>query len=100
MSMMVYTQRALQLFTGIGLLALSSCSSKNSIAPDANSDSAIIVTVATPSLNELTAINVSGQVEASQSADISTRVMGYITKLSVKVGDHVNKGQVIATISN
>src|ERR1019366_543047 len=100
MSMMVYTKRALQLFTGIGLVALGSCSNKDNIGTDPNTDSAIVVTVATPSVNELAAINLSGQVEASQSADISTRVMGYITKLTVKVGDHVNKGQVIATISN
>ncbi len=100
MNTMVYTKRTLQLFTGIGLLMLGSCSNKNSMAPDANTDSAIVVTVATPSGNEKQAINISGQVEASQSANISTRVMGYITKLNVNVGDHVNKGQLIASISN
>jgi RND family efflux transporter MFP subunit len=100
MSMIVNTKNTLQLFTVIGLLVLSSCSNKEKVASEPNTDSTIVVTVATPSGNEQQSINISGQVEASQSANISTRVMGYITKLNVKVGDHVNKGQLIASISN
>lgn len=100
MSIIANTKSTLQLFIVIGLLVLSSCSSKNKIETEPNTDSAVVVTVATPSGNEQQAINISGQVEASQSANISTRVMGYITKLNVKVGDHVNKGQLIAAISN
>ncbi|KAA9040575.1 efflux RND transporter periplasmic adaptor subunit [Ginsengibacter hankyongi] len=100
MSMIANTKNILQLFTVIGFLALSSCSTKNKTKAEPNTDSAVVVTVATPSGNDQQAINISGQVEASQSANISTRVMGYITKLNVKVGDHVNKGQLIASISN
>jgi len=100
MSMIANTKSTLQLFTIIGLLALNSCSNKEKVGAEPNTDSAVVVTVATPSGNEQQAINISGQVEASQSANISTRVMGYITKLNVNVGDHVNKGQLIAAISN
>lgn len=100
MSMIANKKNILQLFTVIGLLALGSCSSKNKTDTEPNTDSAVVVTVATPSGNDEQSINISGQVEASQSANISTRVMGYITKLDVKVGDHVNKGQLIASISN
>ena len=100
MSMIANTKSTLQLFSVIGLLALSSCSNKNETGSVANTDSAIVVTVATPSRTEQGGINISGQVEASQSANISTRVMGYITKLNVNVGDHINKGQLIASISN
>jgi RND family efflux transporter MFP subunit len=39
-------------------------------------------------------------VVAGQSANISTRVMGFITSVKVKAGDHVQKGQLLATISN
>lgn len=63
-------------------------------------DPPIIVTTALPFGNETGSSNISGQVESSQIANISTRVMGYITKLTVKVGDHVNAGQLIASISN
>lgn len=100
MSIIANAKTTTQLFTVIGLLVLSSCSSKNKIETETNTDSAVAVTVATPSGNERQVINISGQVEASQSANISTRVMGYITKLNVNVGDHVKKGQVIAAISN
>lgn len=98
--MIVSTKKILQLFAGMGLLFLAACSSKDKNDPVANTDAAIVVTVAKPSGDLQQGINVSGQIEASQTANISTRVMGYITMLKVKVGDHVNKGQLLATISN
>ncbi|HTI58720.1 efflux RND transporter periplasmic adaptor subunit [Mucilaginibacter sp.] len=88
------------LIAGAGALVLGSCSSNKNESATLNNGPAIVVTVSTPSSGEQDNINVSGQIEASQSAGISTRVMGYITKLNVKVGDHVNKGQLLATISN
>ena len=100
MSMMVQTKRILQLFTGAGLLALSACSQKEKKDSKINTETAIVVTVSTPSGDEQQGLNISGQIEASQSANISTRVMGYITMLKVKVGDPVSKGQLLATISN
>lgn len=77
----------------------NSCSSKkedNTITKD----SAILVQVASPSLNDSKELNVSGQIEAAQSVNISTRMMGFITAINVKIGDHVNKGQLLVTISN
>jgi RND family efflux transporter MFP subunit len=46
------------------------------------------------------AVLASGQVEAAQTAGISTRVMGRINAIYVKEGDRVSKGQVLATISD
>ena len=43
---------------------------------------------------------VSGQIEASDYANISTRMMGYVTHVYVKIGDHVNKGQSLIDINN
>jgi len=63
-------------------------------------DSAILVQIASPSSNNSKELNLSGQIESSQSVNISTRMMGFITAINVKVGDHVNKGQLVATISN
>jgi len=85
---------------GIGLLLLSSCSSQESKENKADPDTAIAVTVATPATDGQQDLNISGQVEAVESASISTRVMGYITRINVKVGDKVSKGQLLATISN
>lgn len=42
----------------------------------------------------------SGQIEAAQFANISTRMMGYVTKVHVKVGDKVRKGQSLIDINN
>lgn len=60
----------------------------------------VIVTVSMPSVNRQDGIAVSGQIEAAQSVNISTRIMGTITNIYVKVGDHVRKGQTLATISS
>lgn len=45
-------------------------------------------------------IEASGQVEAVQSAMISTRMMGIITGINVNIGDHVSKGQVLFTVNS
>jgi RND family efflux transporter MFP subunit len=86
--------------TGIILLLLSSCSSNDNKNNKTITDTAIIVTVTTPVADIQQGLNVSGEVEAAESAIISTRVMGYITRMNVKVGDRVSKGQLLATISN
>lgn len=58
------------------------------------------VQVESPSSNNDYAIGVSGQVESIHTAELSTRVMGYITAIKVKAGDKVSKGQLLITISN
>ena len=78
---------------------ISSCSSKKEEKIITN-DSIILVQVATPFSNNSKELNFSGQIEASQMVNISTRMMGFITGINVKVGDHVNKGQLLVTISN
>lgn len=42
----------------------------------------------------------SGQIEAGHFANISTRMMGYVSKVYVKVGDKVRKGQALIDINN
>ena len=78
---------------------ISSCSSKKDEKIITN-DSALLVEVASPSSNNSKELNFSGQIEASQTVNISTRMMGFITAIKVKVGDHVTKGQLLVTISN
>ncbi len=45
-------------------------------------------------------ISVSGKMEAGNSANISTRVMGNVTSVLVKPGDKVKKGNLLLTISS
>ncbi|MDP4248592.1 MAG: efflux RND transporter periplasmic adaptor subunit [Bacteroidota bacterium] len=89
-----------QLFAALGILALSACSAGKKGGTFTNIDSAVVVTVAEPSGAAQHDLSISGQVEASRTVNISTRVMGIITMLKVNVGDHVNKDQLLATISN
>jgi len=42
----------------------------------------------------------SGKIEATNSANLSTRMMGYVNKVYVKVGDRVKKGQLLISINN
>lgn len=42
----------------------------------------------------------SGQLEAVQSANVSTRMMGHVNDLKVKTGDAVKKGQLLLTINS
>lgn len=92
--------KKISLVMGAGILALGACTSKKQQTDNAAKAPAIVVTVATPSGANENSIEVSGQLQSSQTANISTRVMGYITKMNLNIGDHVRKGQVLGTISN
>ncbi|MEP1097342.1 MAG: efflux RND transporter periplasmic adaptor subunit [Cyclobacteriaceae bacterium] len=45
-------------------------------------------------------ITASGKTEAKNSANLSTRMMGSVTKLNVKVGERIRKGQQLLVINN
>lgn len=89
-----------QIVGGVLLLVLAGCSSKQESATAVKAEAPIAVSVAMPSGGGETGINLTGTIEASQTVNISTRVMGFITMLRVKAGDHVSKGQLLATIGN
>lgn len=84
----------------MGLLWMNSCSSDKEKTAASNSATAVTVTLSSPAGSATGGINASGQIESVETANISTRIMGYITRLNVKVGDHVNAGQVLAVINS
>lgn len=45
-------------------------------------------------------LSVSGKIKAVNSADLSTRMTGFVTKANVNVGDKVTKGQLLISINN
>lgn len=77
---------------------LNACS-ENKVQETPIDEQPIKVQVATPSANNGKGISVSGNVESIHTAYISTKLMGTISGMNVKVGDRVKKGQVLATIS-
>lgn len=45
-------------------------------------------------------LTVSGKIQSVNSADLSTRMMGFVHKIHVKVGEKVKKGQLLISINN
>ncbi|MDH3322228.1 MAG: biotin/lipoyl-binding protein, partial [Flavobacteriaceae bacterium] len=81
------------------MLLLTNCSDQKQTVVD--NTTPVNVTVATPSTQRGGAyFSASGQIETEQFANISTRMMGYVSKIHVNVGDKVKKGQLLININN
>ena len=79
---------------------IASCSNKDTKTQE-QQDTPVLVQVATPGGSSSSGmIEASGQVESIRSANISTRVMGYITQIKVNVGDKVSAGQLLFSVSS
>lgn len=97
---MINKRLAIAVLSFSATAAFTTGCSDNHEQTTANKEKPVPVTVATPSGNTENTISANGQVEATQSATISTRMMGYITAVHVKVGDHVQQGQLLFTVSS
>ena len=83
----------------ISAVVLTSCVGNKK--EDSKPEPAIAVKVCRVSENNNNSyITASGKIEAENSANLSTRIMGYITKIHVKVGQKVGAGQVLVSINN
>jgi RND family efflux transporter MFP subunit len=83
----------------IALLAVS-CGSEDK-KPVADNSPAISVNVNQVKANSNSPfLSVSGKIQATNSADLSTRMMGYVNNVYVNVGDTVKKGQLLVSINN
>jgi RND family efflux transporter MFP subunit len=89
---------AFTLFLATAIL-FSSCAGENKEG-EVKNDNPVSVTVAVAGAQANNTIQASGQIDSKETAVISTRVMGFITSIRVKTGDKVQKGQLLATISN
>ncbi len=97
---MYFNKRIFRSFIAVTAILMVSCTGKNENQSKAADGKPIAVTVGTPSNGTTNSISISGRVEAAQSANISTRMMGYITKVYVKAGDKVQKGQLLFSVNN
>ncbi len=81
------------------ILSLAGCSdSKKNVSSNQELVSVQVATSVLPKNQSY--FSASGQIEAEQFANISTRMMGYVTRVHVKVGDKVVKGQSLIDINN
>lgn len=61
----------------------------------------ITVSIETASIQQPeNSIMASGKVEAKNSSNLSTRMMGYVNDIRVEVGDNVRKGQLLLTLNS
>jgi len=65
-----------------------------------NNEPAIKVVVNGLATNNSEFITASGKTEAESSANLSTRMMGYVTKVHVKTGQKVGAGQLLVSINS
>jgi RND family efflux transporter MFP subunit len=96
--MRIHTTTAFNILLAASIFFVS-CSEENHNEQVAK-DTAVPVTVAVAGKQSSERIHASGHIESKETAVISTRVMGFITGIKVKVGDAVKQGQLLATISN
>lgn len=88
------------LFTALLALLTISCGDKET-QPAVDNTPAIPVTVqAITDNNSSPFLAVSGKVQAANSAQLSTRMMGFVNDVPVNVGDQVIKGQLLVAINN
>ncbi|WP_179352149.1 efflux RND transporter periplasmic adaptor subunit [Winogradskyella vidalii] len=79
---------------------LTSCGSEDKKAVVDNSPAIVVKTSQVDTNGNSPFLSVSGKIQASNSADLSTRMMGYVNKVHVNVGDKVKKGQLLVSINN
>jgi RND family efflux transporter MFP subunit len=81
-------------------LLLTNCGNKEKKAQENNAPAVAVTLNKVDTNNSKTTITSSGKIEASQSAILSTRLMGHTEKILVAVGDKVSKGQLLLKINS
>lgn len=82
------------------VLSVSSCSN-SSKEKSIDQTPAVAVTVSSAGAeNNSPFLTASGKIEAVNSATLSTRMMGFVNKVHVNVGQKVSKGQLLISINN
>lgn len=81
-------------------ILISSCGSEDKKVVTDNSSAITVKTKTVSENNNSPFLSVSGKIEAVKSANISTRMMGYVDKIYVGVGDKVRNGQLLMSVNN
>jgi len=81
-------------------LLLASCGSEDEKAVADNLPAIVVKTSQVEANSNSPFLSVSGKIQATNSAELSTRMMGYVNKVYVNVGDKVSKGQLLVSINN
>lgn len=93
-------KRMYKIVTFSFILLFLSCG-EDSKQIDTENSEIIEVTTASVTANEnIGFLSVSGKIQSAKSANLSTRMMGFVDKVFVNVGDKVKKGAPLIAINN
>lgn len=93
-------QNMQKLYVLLLILLVWSCGKKEQKGQEVNG-AVIPVTVQTVGeLDGPAMISTSGKIEAVKSANLSTRMMGHVDKIYVRIGDKVSRGQLLLSIND
>lgn len=82
------------------VISISSCGNDPKRTPSDTTPAVAVKVSSVGQDNSSPFLSTSGKIEAVKSADLSTRMMGYVEKIHVQVGDKVNKGQLLISLNN
>jgi RND family efflux transporter MFP subunit len=82
----------------VTLIFVTSCGKDKTKITD--NREAVPVQVITPTSQNGTFLTASGKIEAVQNANLSTRMMGFVNNVHVKVGQKVSQGQLLVSINS
>lgn len=83
----------------LSTLLLGSCGNSEKDTAT-NSQTTIQVTTKAPAASSGNNLTVSGEIVAVNNATLSTRMMGYVNRVHVNIGDKVTQGQLLVSINN
>jgi len=84
----------------LGVFGLSSCGNSSEERKIDNSPAVPVTVSSVAAENNTPFLTASGKIEAANSATLSTRMMGFVDKVHVNVGQKVTKGQLLVSINN
>ncbi|MCG9972160.1 efflux RND transporter periplasmic adaptor subunit [Christiangramia crocea] len=68
--------------------------------PSQEKKPALAVKVNSPASEKGSTLSLNGKIEAVNNAKLSTRMMGYVDRINVQIGDKVKKGELLVSINN
>lgn len=81
-------------------LLVSSCGEKKTEVQQDNSPAIVVKVSAVSADTNHPFLAVSGKVQTINSATLSTRMMGFVNTIPIKIGDKVKKGQLLLSVNN
>src|SRR5690606_10063338 len=82
------------------VLSFTACNDSSEEKKVDNSPAVAVTVSSVAAENNSPFLTASGKIEAANSATLSTRMMGFVDKVHVNVGDKVSKGQLLVSINN